>query len=68
VFLHLKTFFGGRRFHDDEVKENVNTWFAWQAALFYDEGIQKLCPAMTSASTMDKLSKSSVGYVHQMAI
>jgi hypothetical protein len=42
VFLHLKTFLGGRWFHDDEVKEAVNTWFASQAASFYDAGIQKL--------------------------
>jgi histone-lysine N-methyltransferase SETMAR len=29
VFLHLKTFLGGRRFHNDnKVKEAVNTWFA----------------------------------------
>jgi hypothetical protein len=34
VFLHLKTFLGGRRFHDDEVKEAVNTWFASQATSF----------------------------------
>jgi hypothetical protein len=35
VFLHLKTFLGGRRFHDNnEVKEAVNTWFASQAASF----------------------------------
>jgi hypothetical protein len=27
VFLHLKTFLGGLKFHD-EVKEAVNTWFA----------------------------------------
>jgi hypothetical protein len=43
VFLHLKTPLGGRRFHDNEVKEVVNTWFASQAA-FYDAGIQKLVP------------------------
>jgi hypothetical protein len=50
VCLHQKTFLGGRRFHDDnEVKEAVNTWFASQAATFYDAGIQvpkqwwKLC-------------------------
>jgi hypothetical protein len=42
LFLHLKSFLGGRRFHDDEVKEAVTTWFASQAAAFYDEGIQKL--------------------------
>jgi hypothetical protein len=45
VFLHLKTFLGGRWFHDDnEVKETNNTWFASQAASFYDSGIQKLEP------------------------
>jgi hypothetical protein len=45
VFLHLKTFLGGRQFHEDnEVKEAVNTWFALQAASFYDTGIQKLVP------------------------
>jgi hypothetical protein len=39
VFLHLKTFLGGRWFHDDnEVKETVNTWFASQAASLYDAG------------------------------
>jgi histone-lysine N-methyltransferase SETMAR len=43
VFLHLKTFSGGRRFRDDsEDKEAVNTWFASQEASFYDAGIQKL--------------------------
>jgi hypothetical protein len=43
VFLHLKTFPGGQQFHDDyEVKEAINTWFASQAASFYDAGIQKL--------------------------
>jgi hypothetical protein len=44
VFLHLKTLLGGRRFHDDEVKEAVNAWFASQAASFNDAGIQKLVP------------------------
>jgi hypothetical protein len=44
VFLHLKTFLGGRWFHNDEVKEAVNMWFASQAASFYDPGIQKLVP------------------------
>jgi hypothetical protein len=37
--------FGSRRFHDDsEVKEAINTWFASQAASFYNAGIQKLVP------------------------
>jgi histone-lysine N-methyltransferase SETMAR len=45
VFLHQKTYLGGRRFHNDsEVKEAVHTLFAWQAASFYDTGIQKLVP------------------------
>jgi hypothetical protein len=44
VFLHLKTFSGGWRFHDDEVKKAVSTWFASQAASFYNAGIQKLVP------------------------
>jgi hypothetical protein len=45
VFLHLKTFLSGQRFHDDnEVEDAVNTWFASQAASFYDAGIQKLVP------------------------
>jgi histone-lysine N-methyltransferase SETMAR len=44
VFLHLKSFPGGRRFHDDKVEEAIKTWFASQAASFYDAGIQKLVP------------------------
>ena len=43
LFLHLKSFLAGRRFHDDsEVKETVTMCFTSQAASFYDEGIQKL--------------------------
>jgi hypothetical protein len=44
VFLHLKTFLDGLWFHDNEVKEAINMWFASQAASFYDAGIQKLVP------------------------
>jgi histone-lysine N-methyltransferase SETMAR len=44
VYLHLKTFHGGRRFHNYEVKEAVNTSFASQVASFYDAGILKLVP------------------------
>jgi hypothetical protein len=43
MFLHLRTFLGGRRFHD-EVKEAVNKCFASQATSFYDAGMQKLVP------------------------
>jgi len=43
LFLHLKFFLAGQRFHNDnKVKETVTTCFASQAASFYDEGIQKL--------------------------
>jgi hypothetical protein len=43
LFLHLKPFLAGRRFHDDnEVKESVTTCCASQAASFYHEGTQKL--------------------------
>jgi hypothetical protein len=41
VFLHLKTFLGGRWFHNDKVKEDVNMWSASQVAPFYNAGIQK---------------------------
>jgi hypothetical protein len=45
VFLHLKTFQGGRQFHDDnEVKEAIDTQFVLQVASFYDAEIQKLVP------------------------
>jgi histone-lysine N-methyltransferase SETMAR len=44
VFLYLKTFLGGLLFHDNEVKEAVNTWFASQVASFYNAGIEKLVP------------------------
>jgi histone-lysine N-methyltransferase SETMAR len=43
LFLYLKSFLAGRRFHDgNEVKEAVTTCFASQAASFYHEEIQKL--------------------------
>jgi histone-lysine N-methyltransferase SETMAR len=70
VFLHLKTFLGGRQFHNNnKVKEAVNTWFASQVVSFYDAGIQKLVPCYTSASSMvETVLKSSVRYIHQMSI
>jgi hypothetical protein len=68
LFLHLKTFLGGLRFHNDNVvKEVLNTWFASQAASFYVQGHKNWCPAMTSASTVvETMSKSSVRYIHQV--
>jgi hypothetical protein len=44
-FCHFPCIFHKFHGHDDsEVKEAVNTWFASQAASFYDAGIQKLVP------------------------
>jgi hypothetical protein len=64
VFLHPKTFPGGRRFHDDnEVNEAVDTWFASQAAPFYDAAIQKLVPRYDKC-----LNNGETMYVHQTAI
>jgi hypothetical protein len=39
----LKKFLAGQRFNNDEdVKRAVQKWLSSQAAMFYDEGIQKL--------------------------
>jgi hypothetical protein len=59
VILHLKTFLGDRRFHDNEVKEAVNTWFSSQATSFYDAGIKKLVPRY------DKCLKNCGNYVEK---
>jgi hypothetical protein len=43
LFLHLKKRLAAKKFEDDdEVKEEVMTWFKGQAADFYDSEIQKL--------------------------
>jgi hypothetical protein len=65
VFLHLKTFLGCQRFHDEsEVKEGVNTWFASRAASFYDTGIQKLVPRYKCLNN----GGNHVRYVHQTTV
>jgi hypothetical protein len=47
LFLHLKKHLAGKKFEDDdEVQEEVITWFEEQAADFYDSGIQKLVPRL----------------------
>jgi hypothetical protein len=47
LFLHLKRHLAGDEFDDDdEVQEEVTTWFKVQAADFYDSGIQKLVPRL----------------------
>jgi len=70
LFLHLKSFLAGLWFHkDNEVKEAVTTCFAQQAASFCDEGIQKLVQHYDRClNNGGNYFKSSVQYVHQMAI
>ena len=47
LFLHLKKHLAGKKFDDDdEVQEEVITWFKGQAADFYDSGLQKLVPRL----------------------
>ena len=47
LFLHLKKHLAGKKFDDDdEVQEEVMTWFKGLAADFYDAGIQKLVPRL----------------------
>jgi hypothetical protein len=47
VFLHLRKHLPGKQFdEDDEVQEEVMTWFKGQAADFYDSGIQKVVPRL----------------------
>jgi len=47
LFLHLKKHLAGKKFDDDEeVQEEVMTWFKGLAADFYDSGIQKPVPRL----------------------
>jgi hypothetical protein len=48
LFLHVKKHLAGKKFDDDddEVQEEVMTWFKGQVADFYDSGIQKLVPRL----------------------
>jgi len=47
LFLHLKKHLAGKKFDDDdEVHEEVMTWFIGQAADYYDSGIQKPVPRL----------------------
>jgi hypothetical protein len=42
LFLHLKKHLAGKKFDDDdEVQDEVMTWFKAQAADFYDSGIDR---------------------------
>ena len=45
MFFHVKKHLAGENFDDDDdVQEEVMTWFKGQAADFYDSEIQKLVP------------------------
>jgi len=47
LFLHLKKYLAGKKFDDDdEVQEEIMTWFKALAADFYDSGIRKLVPRL----------------------
>ena len=47
LFLHLKKHLVGKKFDDeDEVQEEVMTWFKGLAADFYDSRMQKLVPRL----------------------
>jgi hypothetical protein len=46
-FLHIKKHLVGEKFDDDdEVQEEVTTWFKGRAADFYDSVTQKLVPRL----------------------
>ena len=50
LFLHLKKHLAGKKIDDDdEMQEEVVTWFKGQAADFYDLGIQKLVPRLNKS-------------------
>jgi hypothetical protein len=69
VFLHLKTFLGGRRFHDDKVKKPLTRGLHRRRHHSTMQGYKNWCPATISALTMvETMSKSSATFVHQMAI
>jgi len=51
LFPNMKTWLATQHFYDDaELQAGVNEWLKCQAAKFYDDGINKLCTVMISAS------------------
>jgi hypothetical protein len=56
----LKKFLAGQSFNNDEdVKRAVQKWLSSQAAMFYDDGIQKL------VSCYDKCLSNGGNYVEK---
>jgi hypothetical protein len=67
VFLHLKTFLGGQRFHDDESKKPLTSGLHCRRHHSTMQGYKNWYTATTSASTMvETMLKSSGRYVHQI--
>ena len=47
LFSHLKKLVAGKKFdNNDEVQEEVMSWFKGQVTDFYDSGTQKLVPRL----------------------
>jgi len=71
LFLHLKKHLAGKKFDDDdEVQEEVMTWFKVLAADFYDSEIQKLVNLMyvlTMPATMLKNKVMYMQFIHSAA-
>jgi len=72
LFLHLKKHLAGKKFDDDdEVQEEVMTWFEGLAANFYGSGIQKLVPRLNkfldNAGTMLKNKVIYRQFIHSIA-
>ena len=72
MFLHLKKHLAGKKFDDDdEVQEEIMTWFKGQAADFYESEIQKLVPRLINVWTMPAtMLKNKVMYrqfIHSVA-
>ena len=60
LFLHLKKHLAGKKFdEDDEMEEEVMTWFKGQSADFYDSGIQKL------VTRLNKYLDNALDYVEK---
>jgi histone-lysine N-methyltransferase SETMAR len=60
LFIHLKKHLAGKKFdNDDEVQEEVMTWFKGLVADFYDSGTQKLVPGLSKCleNTGDDVEK-----------
>ena len=69
LFLHLKKHLAGKKIYDDdEVQEEIMTWFKGLAADFYDSRIQKLVPNVwTVPATILKNKVIQRQFIHGVA-